>query len=173
MPWTFFSLNNSSKPLCARYPGEYMFLLGGNITPGTEKLWGELLFPEEKQFFQGKQMFFSEFFCPRHNNFQPEGYIFLGFHPLTYHKPWHFDGFCFILSLQILHNLLADRPAPRGAAGGAGGGPPCKSKNTTFKIIKKKSSYYRKVASSRPVYNSIFDYFWDVLLTEMCYYCLL
>ena len=32
----------------------------------------------------------------------------------------------------ILHNLLADRPAPRGAAGGAGGGPPCKSKNTTF-----------------------------------------
>ena len=35
----------------------------------------------------------------------------------------------------ILHNLLADRPAPRGAAGGAGGGPPCKSKKTTFKIF--------------------------------------
>ena len=37
---------------------------------------------------------------------------------------------------------------------------------------------YRKVASSRPVYYSIFDYFWgatnwDVLLTETCYYCLL
>ena len=35
---------------------------------------------------------------------------------------------------------------------------------------------YRKVASSRPVYYSIFDYFWgatnqDVLLTETCYYC--
>ena len=35
--------------------------------------------------------------------------------------------------------------------------------------------YYRKVASSRPVYYSIFDYFlvatnWDVLLTETCYY---
>ena len=35
---------------------------------------------------------------------------------------------------------------------------------------------YRKVASSRPVYYSIFDHFWgatnqDVLLTEMCYYC--
>ena len=35
---------------------------------------------------------------------------------------------------------------------------------------------YRKVASSRPVYYSIFDLFWgatnqDVLLTEMCYYC--
>ena len=34
---------------------------------------------------------------------------------------------------------------------------------------------YRKVASSRPVYYSIFDLFWgatnqDVLLTEMCYY---
>ena len=37
-------------------------------------------------------------------------------------------------------NLLADRPAPRGAAGGAGGGPPCKSKNTTFKIFKKKAT---------------------------------
>ena len=37
---------------------------------------------------------------------------------------------------------------------------------------------YRKVASSRPVYYSIFDYFWgatkwDVLLTETCYYSLL
>ena len=37
-------------------------------------------------------------------------------------------------------------------------------------------NYYRKVASSRPVYYSIFDLFWgatnqDVLLTEMCYYC--
>jgi hypothetical protein len=36
---------------------------------------------------------------------------------------------------------------------------------------------YRKVASSRPVYYSIFDHFggatnWDVLLTETCYYCL-
>ena len=39
-----------------------------------------------------------------------------------------------------LHNLLADRPAPRGAAGGAGGGPPRKSKNTTFKIFKKKAT---------------------------------
>ena len=59
---------------------EYMFLLGGNIMPGTEKLWGELLFPEEKMvvfstegrknnFFRGKQMFFSEFFWPRHNVF--------------------------------------------------------------------------------------------------------
>jgi hypothetical protein len=85
-----------------KYCQEYMFLLAGNIMPGTEKLWGELLFPEEKQFFQGKQMFFSEFFCARHNVFQSEGYIFLGFHPLTYHKPLHFDRFCFILPLQIL-----------------------------------------------------------------------
>ena len=27
---------------------EYMFLLAGNIMPGAEKLWGKLLFPEEK-----------------------------------------------------------------------------------------------------------------------------
>ena len=38
-----------------------------------------------------------------------------------------------------------------------------------------KQSIYRKVASSRPVYYSIFDYFWgatnwDVLLTKTCYY---
>ena len=46
--------------------------------------------------------------------------------------------FCFIPPLQILHNLLADRPSLRGAAGGAGGGPPCNSKNTTFKIFKKR-----------------------------------
>ena len=32
-------------------PQEYMFLLAGNIMPGTEKLWGELLFPEEKRLF--------------------------------------------------------------------------------------------------------------------------
>ena len=74
--------------------------------------------------------------------------FFLGFHPLTFHKTWHFDGFCFILPLQILHNLLADRPAPRGAAGGAGGGPPCKSKKTTLKIIFKKSNYYFIYCSS-------------------------
>ena len=72
---------------------------------------------EKKQFFQGKQMFFSEFFCARHNFFQPEGYIFLGFHPLTYHKPLHFDEFCFILPLQI---LLISWPIGRPCPGGAG-----------------------------------------------------
>ena len=45
------------------------------------------------------------------------------------------------------------------------------SQNVLFRNIS-----YRKVASSRPVYYSIFDYFWgatnqDVLLTETCYYC--
>ena len=46
-----------------------------------------------------------------------------------------------------------------------------------WKILIKLSNKtkYRKVASSRPVYYSIFDLFWgatnqDVLLTEMCYY---
>ena len=43
----------------------------------------------------------------------------------------------------ILHNLLADRPAPHGAAGGAGGRPPCKRKKMTFEILKKtKTTYY-------------------------------
>ena len=48
---------------------------------------------------------------------------------------------CLLPPLQILHNLLADRPAPRGAAGMQGGGPPCKSKKTTFKFFKKKQYY--------------------------------
>ena len=39
-----------------------MFLLAGNIMPGAEKLQGELLFAEEKQFFRRKQMFSDEFF---------------------------------------------------------------------------------------------------------------
>ena len=43
------------------------------------------------------------------------------------------------------------------------------------KCIIQASTTYRKVASSRPVYYSIFDYFlgatnWDVLLTETCHY---
>ena len=40
-----------------------MFLLGGNIMPGTEKLWGELLFPEEKMVVfstEGRKTVFSE-----------------------------------------------------------------------------------------------------------------
>jgi hypothetical protein len=84
---------------------------------------------EKKQYFQGKQMFFSDFFCARHNVFQPEGYIFLGFHPLTYHKPLHFDRFCFILPLQI---LLITWPLGR---------PPAEQCHnvTAFKIMKKKS----------------------------------
>ena len=42
--------------------------------------------------------------------------------------------------------------------------------------IKETTFNYRKVASSRPVYYSIFDHFWgatnqDVLLSKTCYYC--
>jgi hypothetical protein len=96
---------------------------------------------EKKQFFQGKQMFFSEFFCTRHNIFQPEGYIFLGFHPLTSYKPLHFDRFCFILPLQIFANHLAVRPAPRGAAVDPKGARPFGHNVTTFKITKKISPF--------------------------------
>ena len=55
---------------------------------------------------QGQKNSEANFCFPRHNVFQPKGYIFLGFHPLTFHTPLHFNGFCFILYLQILHNLL-------------------------------------------------------------------
>ena len=88
---------------------------------------------EKKQFFQGKQMFFSEIFWPRHNVFQPEGYIFFGLHPLTYHKPLHFDLFWFcIISWPIGRPPAEWRWVQRG--------PPCKSKETTFKNILKKAT---------------------------------
>ena len=103
----------------------YMFLLGGNIMPGTEKLWGELLFPEEKnccfidrrvekQFFQRETNVLLRVFWPRHNVFSLKD-TFSSYFIL--HKPLYFDGFCLIVPLPILHNLLADRPATQGAAG--------------------------------------------------------
>ena len=80
--WIFLIKIQLTKSDSKRTRSEYMFLLGGNTMPGTEKFWGELLFPEEKMvvfstegrknnFFWGKQMFFSEFFWPRHNVFKP------------------------------------------------------------------------------------------------------
>ena len=97
--------------------------------------WGKMVVffdrREKKQFFQGKQMFFSEFFCPRHNVFQPEGYIFLVFHPLTYHKPLHFDGFWFC----IISWPIGRPPAER--RGGQGGDPPAKAKRRLLKYLKK------------------------------------
>ena len=59
----------------------------------------------------------------------------------------------------ILHNLMADRPAPRGAAGGAGGGPPCNSKNTTFRIFKKKGNYRDSPVSEVSI-SAVFDLVW-------------
>ena len=83
--------------------------------------------------------------CARHNVFQPEGYIFLGFHPLTYHKPLHFDGFCFILPLQILLiSWLLSWPCPGGPEGpGIPKWQPSFDHNvTTFKISKKISQTF-------------------------------
>ena len=48
--------------------------------------------------------------------------------------------FCFILSLEILDNLLADRPDPRGAAGGAGGDPPAIARIRLLKYLKIKAT---------------------------------
>ena len=97
---------------------------------------------EKKQFFQGKQMFFSEFFWPRHNVFQPEGYIFFGLYPLTYHKPLHFNGFCFILLLRIsLISWPIGRP-PAERRGVQGGDPPAKEKRRLLKYLKKGNYYF-------------------------------
>ena len=121
---------------------KYMFLLGGNFMPGTENSEVNFCFLRKKWLFfrpKGEKTIFSEGNkCSSQSFFDP-GIMF---------SAWriHFLGvsssdlpqtstFWWVL---ILHNLLADRPAPRGAAGGAGGGPPCKSKKTTFKIFKKR-----------------------------------
>ena len=126
-----------------------MFLLGGNTMPGTEKFWGELLFPEEKMvvFFnrrEKKQFFLREtnvllrVFLYQAYCFQPEGYIFLGFHPLTYHKPLDFDGFCFILPLQILLISWPIGLSPAGAAGDPKGAEPLWPQwDDFFNIVKK------------------------------------
>ena len=53
---------------------------------------------------------------------------------------WQAMASMFHIAPTNFANLLADRPAPRGAAGGAGGGPPCKRKITTFKIFEKKAT---------------------------------
>ena len=70
---------------------------------------------EKKKFIRETNVLFRVFLYQAYC-FQPEGYIFLGFHPLTYHEPLDFDGFCFILPLQIL--LISwplGRPCPEGA----------------------------------------------------------
>ena len=58
--------------------------------------------------------------------------------PFFYHFFFILSMVCLLPPLQILHNLLADRPAPRGAAGGAGGDPPAKAKRLLLRYCKKK-----------------------------------
>ena len=48
--WSSFQGSQRSPILLS----EYMFLLAGNIMLGAEKLWGELLFPEENRVFLTK-----------------------------------------------------------------------------------------------------------------------
>ena len=105
--WLYLKLRRIYVPF-----GWQHYARGRKTLRRTFVSWGKMFFffnrREKKQFFERKQMFFSEFSSARLNVFQPEGYIFLGFHPLTYHKPLHFDGFCFIFPLQymLLINIL-------------------------------------------------------------------
>ena len=90
---SFFILRLGLQPMAEGWGNVCSFWLetlcqGQKTLRRTFVSWGKTVVffnrREKKQFLQGKQMFFSEFFCPSHNVFQPEGYIFLGFHPLTY-----------------------------------------------------------------------------------------
>ena len=58
-----------------RIKKEYMFLLAGNSMPGSEKFWGELLFPEEKWLLfstEGRKNSFSKRNkCSSQNFFDP------------------------------------------------------------------------------------------------------
>ena len=58
-------------------------------------------------------------------------------------------------------NLLANRPAPRGAAGGAGGDPPAKAKILLLKYLKKEAT----TTSYRPLLGKI----WCKLLKNWSY----
>jgi len=113
----------------------------------------------KNSFSKGNKCSSQSFFCPRHNAFQPKGYIFLGFHPLTYHKPLHFNGFCFILSLQILHNLLDDR------LGGV-----AKARIRLLKYLKKRQLQGPNVTTlkiSKKISHA-FMLCWNLLFFEIC-----
>ena len=50
--------------------------------------------------------------------------------------------FCFIPPIQVLHNLLADRPDPAERRGVQGGDLPAKAKIRLLKYFFKKGDYY-------------------------------
>ena len=86
---------------CSDLLWEYMFLLAGNIMPGAEKLWGELLFPEEKWLFfstEGRKNSFS-----KGNKCSSQSFFALGimFFSLKDTFSW-----CFILWPTINHYIL-------------------------------------------------------------------
>ena len=90
---------------------------------------------------QGQKNSEGNFCFPRHNVFHPKGYIFLGFHPLTYHKPLHFDGFCFILPQQIsLISWPIGRPRAERCGGPGGATPPLAKKWRLLKYLKKEAT---------------------------------
>ena len=125
-----------------------MFLLAGNIMPGTEKLWGELLFPEEKWLFfstEGRKNSFS-----KGNKCSSQSFFALGimFFSLKDTFSW-----CFILWPTINHYILMGsdsycpyrlciiswpigRP-PAERRGVQGGDPPAKAKRRLLKYLKK------------------------------------
>ena len=130
-----------------------MFLLAGNIMPGAEKLWGELLFPEEKWLFfstEGRKNSFS-----KGNKCSSQSFFALGimFFSLKDTFSW-----CFILWPTINHYILMGsdsycpyrlciiswpigRP-PAERRGVQGGDPPAKGKILLLKYFLKKGNYY-------------------------------
>ena len=108
-------------------------------------------------------MFFSEFFCPRHNVFQPGGYIFFGLYPLTYHKPLHSNGFFFILPLQIcIISWPIGRPPAERRGGQGGGGPPAIARRRLLKYYKKKSGLLAMLAVDLLSKQLICDHIWNI-----------
>ena len=106
---------------------EYMFLSAGKFMPGMEKLAGELFFPTKGQLFlrpQGvKTVLFREKKSSSASFFLPG----INFSAYRIHFPvWTLldltSDKLLVPPLQILHNLLADRPRPPAGVGGSRGG---------------------------------------------------
>ena len=136
---------------CLDLPWEYMFLLAGNIMPGTEKLWGELLFPEEKRLFfstVGRKNSFSKgnkcssqsFFVPGIMFFSPKDTFSWGFILWPTINLYILIGSVLYCPCKFLLITWPVGRPPVERRGVQGGDPPAKKLRLLLKYCKKKAT---------------------------------
>jgi len=130
---------------------KYMFLLAGNIMPGTEKLWGELLFPEEKRLFfstVGRKNSFSKgnkcssqsFFVPGIMFFSPKDTFSWGFILWPTINLYILIGSVLYCPYKFLLITWPVGRPPVERRGVQGGDPPAKKLRLLLKYCKKKAT---------------------------------